>query len=229
MKNFALPRLNAFNWSLIAAIILLNVADMLFLGQTDAVATIASIAGVLCVVLSANGHISCYLFGLIEVSLYVLISWKARFYGEVALNGLYFLPMQFIGFLNWRKNIDSDALIKAKSLTKNQKITAFISIVVLTVAGGFVLERIEGNIPYLDASTTMLSIAAMFLMVRAFVEQWWLWIIIDLLTVGKWVVAMTHHEPNSAIMVAMWSVFLINSLYGYWNWKKLATSLSSNE
>lgn len=222
MKNFSFPQLNLFNWSLIAAIMLLSLFDLIYLGETDGYATVAAIAGVICVVLSAKGHILCYLFGLIEISLYVLISWKTRFYGEVMLNGLYFLPMQFVGFYNWSKNIGSENLIKARKLNNKQKLLLIISSITLISAYGFLLEMIEGNIPYLDAATTVLSIIAMLLMVRIFVEQWWLWIIIDTFTVIKWAIALNNQEPNAGIMVAMWSLFLINSVYGYWNWKQLS-------
>jgi len=219
MKNLSLPQLNLFNWALIAAIMLLCLFDFIWLGETDTYATIAAIAGVICVVLSAKGHILCYLFGLIEISLYVIISWETRFYGEVMLNGLYFLPMQFIGFYHWSKNIGSESLVKARNLTNMQKLLLLISSLSLIFLYGFILELLEGNIPYLDATTTVLSVLAMLLMVRAFVEQWWLWIVIDIFTVIKWLIALNEQEPNAAIMVAMWSIFLINSFYGYFNWK----------
>ena len=221
MKNLSLPQLNPFNWALIAAIVLLSLFDFIWLGETDTYASIAAIAGVICVVLSAKGHILCYLFGLIEVSLYVLISWKTHFWGEVMLNGLYFLPMQFVGFYNWSKNIGSESLVKARNLTNAQKLLLLIASIALIILYGFLLEVIDGNIPYLDATTTVLSVVAMLLMVRAFVEQWWLWIVIDVFTVIKWIIALSAQEPNAAIMVAMWSIFLINSVYGYFNWRKL--------
>jgi len=225
MKNLSLPQLNPFNWALIAAIVLLSLFDFIWLGETDTYATIAAIAGVICVVLSAKGHILCYLFGLIEVSLYVLISWKTHFWGEVMLNGLYFLPMQFVGFYNWSKNIGSESLVKARNLTNAQKLLLLIASIALIILYGFLLEVIDGNIPYLDATTTVLSVVAMLLMVRAFVEQWWLWIVIDVFTVIKWIIALSAQEPNAAIMVAMWSIFLINSVYGYFNWRRLSNEL----
>ena len=224
MKNLSFPQLNFFNWVLITAISLLCLADLIWIGESDGFATIAAIAGVLCVVLSAKGHILCYLFGLIQVSLYVLISWETRFYGDVMLNGLYFLPMQFVGFYTWGKNIGSKNLVKARNLTNKQKVILLISSVTLSLGYGFLLELIAGNIPYLDAATTVLSVIAMLLMVRIFVEQWWLWIVINIFTVAKWIIALSQHEPNAAIMIAMWSLFLVNSIYGYWNWKRLAQS-----
>ena len=225
MKNLSLPQLTPFNWMLIAAIMLLSLFDFIWSGETDVYATIAAIAGVVCVVLSAKGHILCYLFGLIEVSLYVLISWKTHFWGEVMLNGLYFLPMQFVGFYNWSKNIGSESLVKARNLTNAQKLLLLIASIALIILYGFLLEVIDGNIPYLDATTTVLSVVAMLLMVRAFVEQWWLWIVIDVFTVIKWIIALSAQEPNAAIMVAMWSIFLINSVYGYFNWRRLSNEL----
>ncbi len=220
MKKLSIPALNPFNWALILAIVLLNIISAVLLGQSNLIAAIASIAGVIGVVLSARGHLLCYLFWLIEVILYIVISWEARFYGEVMLNGFYFLPMQFIGFYNWRKNTGSENLVKAHSLNKIKRIYLFIISIVISISYGLLLDRIDSNIPYLDAGTTVLSIIAMLLMVRAFVEQWWLWIMVDLLTTVKWIIALTQQEPNAGIMIGMWSIFLINSIYGYFNWKK---------
>jgi nicotinamide mononucleotide transporter len=162
-----------------------------------------------------------YLFGLTQVSLYVLISWQTRFYGDVMLNGLYFLPMQFIGFYNWRKNIGVKNLVEARNLTNKHKLTLLISSITLTIIYGFLLELIAGNVPYLDAATTVLSVIAILLMVRVFMEQWWLWIVVNILTIIKWLIAISQYESNATIMIAMWSLFLVNSIYGYWNWKKL--------
>ena len=59
---------------------------------------LSSITGVICVILTAKGTRSCYIFGLINTILYIYISYTQIFYGEVMLNGLYYLPMQVIGW-----------------------------------------------------------------------------------------------------------------------------------
>ena len=64
-----------YEWFLLSSIIILNFVVFFITGQWDALSAIATISGVLCVVLVANGHISNYLFGLIQVSLYTYLSW----------------------------------------------------------------------------------------------------------------------------------------------------------
>ena len=51
---------------------------------------------------------------------------------------------------------------------------------------------------------------------KAHNQQWLLWIIIDAITVVMWIIA------KDFIMVTMWSVYLINAFYGYYNWTKIA-------
>lgn len=95
--------LNLYDWFLIAGVIISNIVYSILAGGIDAVGSVAGIAGVLCVVLVAKGSIWNYAFGLVNVSLYAYISYKSSLYGDAGLNALYYLPMQFIGWWQWRK------------------------------------------------------------------------------------------------------------------------------
>ena len=67
------------------------------------VAGIGSIMGVLCNVCSANGNILTFLFGFFDVSIYAAMCFIGTRYGNAALYTLFFLPMQLIGFFQWRR------------------------------------------------------------------------------------------------------------------------------
>ena len=69
--------LSIYDWFLIVGVIASNIIYSGLSGVIDAVGSIASIAGVLCVVLVAKGSIWNYLFGVINVSMYAYISYKA--------------------------------------------------------------------------------------------------------------------------------------------------------
>ncbi len=113
-----------YEWFLVSTIVTLNVIVFIVTGQTDMLSSIAAISGVLCVVLVAKGHISNYIFGLIQVSLYTYISWGVGYWGEVALNGLYYVPMQFIGYVLWRKRLreGSKTEVRARNLNTRQRL-----------------------------------------------------------------------------------------------------------
>ncbi len=95
--------LNLYDYFLIVGVIASNVIYSFLSKEIDPIGSIAGIAGVICVVLVAKGSIWNYLFGVVNVSLYAYISYKAAIYGDAGLNALYYLPMQFIGWWQWRK------------------------------------------------------------------------------------------------------------------------------
>ena len=139
------------------------------------------------------------------------------------LNGLYYLPMQFIGIFMWKKNINNDTnLVKGKVMSKKQLlILVLVSIIGISIYG-IVLQKLNGNLPIIDAMSTVLSVLAMYLSVKMFAEQWLLWIVVDVITVMMWIFSYLNGEPNSMVMIVMWIAYLLNAVYGYINWKKLA-------
>lgn len=181
---------------------------------------VSGIANIMCVLLVAKGKISNYWYGLIGVVTYAYISYTNGLYGDTMLNALYYLPMQFIGWYMWSKNM-GDREIKVKQLTLAQRITGVILSAVIIFIYGTFLTNLGGNVPYVDATSTVLSIIAMILLSFGYKEQWTLWIIVNVVSIIMWVkVAMIGQ--GSVAMLIMWSVFLINSIFGYveWNRKK---------
>ena len=102
MTKFSLKSLNWFEYFLIIGIISINILYCWITNDWDALAIIATCTGVINVVLVAKGSILNYLFGIVNVFLCSIIYFKSETFGLAALNALYFLPMQFIGWYNWR-------------------------------------------------------------------------------------------------------------------------------
>ncbi|MEF9931948.1 MAG: nicotinamide riboside transporter PnuC, partial [Bacteroidales bacterium] len=86
MKLFSKSTLRLFDWFLIIGIIILNILYSVVENNFDTLGSIASITGVVCVVLVAKRSMSNYLFGIINVSLYAYISYESSLYGDFLLN-----------------------------------------------------------------------------------------------------------------------------------------------
>ena len=223
--------LSPYDWFLIAGVILSNLIYSLLSGNVDVVGSVAGIAGVLCVVLVAKGSIWNYLFGIVNVSMYAYISYKASLYGDAALNALYYVPMQFIGWWQWSKRgaAVSEAesggegvQVKARRFSWAQRAVLFACCTVAVVAVGFVLKHFGDPQPFKDSTTTVLSIVAQALMALAFMEQWVLWIITNVVSVVMWCICVARGEAHAAVMVIMWSFYLLNSLNGLRVWLRLS-------
>ena len=216
-----LNKFNWFEWAMIIAVIGFTIyfsvisegVSLLYL----IIDGIAAISGIFCVVLCAKGRKSQYIWGLLNVIGYVVIAFINKYYGEVMLNALYYLPSQFIGYYLWNKNSNQDSGdVKGKKLTIKQSIILVGLIIVGVFGYKLVLDLLGGSGTLLDSASTVTSVVANALMMMRYREQWLLWIIIDAITVVMWVLA------GDFVMVTMWAVYLINAFYGYYNWTKIA-------
>lgn len=225
--------LSPYDWFLIGGVVATNILYSVLSGTIDIVGSVAGVAGVLCVVLVAKGSIWNYLFGIVNVSMYAYISYKASLYGDAALNALYYVPMQFIGWWQWRKRgalmsesqSDGEGVqVKARRFNMLQRAMLFAGCALAVIAVGFVLKHIGDPQPFKDSTTTVLSIVAQALMALAFMEQWILWIITNVVSVVMWSICVARGEAHASVMVIMWSFYLLNSLNGLRVWLKLSSS-----
>ncbi|MFB3167835.1 nicotinamide riboside transporter PnuC [Neobacillus sp. 179-C4.2 HS] len=199
----------------------------LFFAWSDSLlGLISSISGMLCVVLVAKGKIANYYFGIVQTLTYAYIAYGYGLYGEVMLNALFYFPVQFIGIYMWKKNktehgVNGEDVI-INSLTKKGWFYTVLSILILTIGYGFFLKFLGGNLVWTDSATNVLSIAAQILMLKRYTEQWLLWISVNVLSIFLWLGALISQGGNDFSMLVMWSAFLVNSIYGYVNWRKLS-------
>ena len=223
--------LSFYDWFLITGVIASNIIYSVMTGTLDVIGSLAGITGVLCVVLVAKGSIWNYLFGLVNVSLYAYISYKASLYGDAVLNAFYYVPMQFIGYWQWRKRgaavskaeADGQGVqVKARRFTWGQRLILAFGCIAAVVAVGFILRYFGDPQPFKDSTTTVLSIVAQALMALAFMEQWALWIITNVVSVVMWCICVARGEAHAGVMVIMWVFYLLNSINGLRVWLKLS-------
>lgn len=206
---------------LFVSVVLLTVASVMW--KSPWYGYVASISGMICVVLVAKGKISNYWFGIVNCTFYAYVAYGWQLYGEVMLNLMYFLPMQFVGLYYWSRkdNVQTNGGIRVKFLSNISRFG--VALTCMLAIGGYAifLDKIEGRIPLIDSTSTVLSVVAMVLMARLYMEQWILWIIIDVVSIAMWVIVVFRDGSNDIGLLIMWSAFLVNALYGFYNWCKM--------
>ena len=186
------------------------------------------LSGIFCVVLAAKGHIANYIVGIYTCFGYAWLAYKNGLYGEVGLNLFFFVPMSIVGLLLWRNRL-TGARVMMRSLNALPRIFLFLGVFVSTAVLGYLLEMIPGqNTPYIDASTNVLSIVATLLMALRYRDQWILYIILNILSIFMWFFRYFAGSHDGMIMLVMWSAYLFNSIYGWWNWGRGARADSPN-
>lgn len=210
-----------FQWAEVLAVtgftIYFAVIDRETPWQYTLISSIAAICGIFCVVLCAAGKKSQYYWGFANIVAYIIVSWISRFYGEVMLNALYYLPTQFVGIYLWNRNYDEGSeQVNSRKMKPVPTIVMLVATAVGICLYQILLTKLGGNSAWLDSTSTIISIVANALMVMRYREQWTLWIIVDIVTVIMWAL------KGDPIMTTMWAVYLVNAFYGYINWSKMS-------
>lgn len=213
---------NGYSWFerlFLISMVLLQVIVYCFVPDTP-IGMVCGIAGVICVVLTAKGKISSYLFNFIQMITYMVICWNARLFLEFGEQVFYFVACIFGVFLwkkNMKKNDDGTEQVIAKKFKPWHWIVTIIVTIVSTLTLGYFGDNILGStLSYLDAFTVALAVIAQLLMVWRYREQWAIWIAIDVSSLVMFIIL------GQWSMVAMYIAWTINAFYGWHNWSKLA-------
>lgn len=181
---------------------------------------ISSTTGVICVICTGKGKLSAYLFGLINCVLYAIIAYQATYYGETMLNVLYYIPMQFVGFYVWNKNMNSETHeVNKRHMSNKGRLLVLGSIAAGTFLYGLLLKHLGDALPFVDSFTTVCSVVAMIISVKMYSEQWWIWVAVNAFSVYMWWVNFTSDNDNIATLL-MWVVYLGNAIIMLIKWER---------
>ncbi|MGG7445263.1 nicotinamide riboside transporter PnuC [Kosakonia oryzendophytica] len=182
-----------------------------------------TLAGLLCIWLASLEKISNYAFGLINVTLFAIIFFQIQLYASLLLQ-LFFFAANIYGWYAWsRQTSQNEAALQIRWLPLSKAITwlaicvlaiglmtFFIDPVfaVLTKIAVAAMQTVGINVamptlqpdafPFWDSSMMVLSIVAMILMTRKYVENWLLWVIINVISVvifalqGVWAMSLEY-------------------------------------
>ncbi len=188
------------------------------------VSIVAMIINIICVVLLAKGKVSNFIFSIIGSILYGYITYSNAIYGDAIMRIVYNIPMGIFGYISWKKNkVKADADVEFRILTPKQRFLGGIGVIIAVGILAGILHLIHGNNVILDAATTILGIIALFLMSKRYTENWYLWILVNAISVILWL-RVGNISPETVATLLMWVVFLLNSIFGTINWKKQCRS-----
>lgn len=185
-----------------------------WVGPKNILEALGVIAGVLCVYFAAKNNIWSWPIGLISVAIYIVVFWEAKLYADMGLQ-FYFMITNFYGWYFWSRKSVSVPKVKVGRITKKEIQLSVVAIVVFTIVLGFLLKYgTDASFPYIDSFCTACSLVAQVFLARKVLENWLIWIFVDLIYVGVYVV------KGLDLTAAMYALFIYIALIGYLDWRK---------
>lgn len=213
-----------YAWLITASLAILGIS--LTLGSTP-IEVVSSLTGVIGAILVAKAKLSSYVWGVVATGTYAWIAYTYQLFGEAILYTALFFPMQFIGYYIWLKAAravrdDEVVDVEKRLLSAKQRVGVAVLTGLVIAAYAACIGLLRGATPGLDSATAILSVLATTLMMLRFAEQWLAWILVNCVAIAMWVMMVIEHENQGWAVLAMWVLYLLNSVYGWWKWRKAA-------
>ncbi|MBQ4030711.1 MAG: nicotinamide mononucleotide transporter [Bacilli bacterium] len=178
---------------------------------------ISAICGIMCIFFCAKANISNFIFAVVNTFVYAIFLWYHKIYGTFALEVLFYQPVNFISWYIWAKHRDEKLVekTKAKKLTVLQNVLSAAVIIAGGIIYHAILVKLGGTVAWLDAFTLSIGIIAVILEMLRFKEQYFWWIITDIIAVAMYII---HFD---LVYLTKKSIYLIMAIIGIINWTKL--------
>jgi nicotinamide mononucleotide transporter len=170
--------------------------------------------GALAVWLTARENVWCWPIGLLNVGLYVVVFHEARLYADMGLQVVYAVLCVY-GWHAWLHGGKDQGVLEVSRTPVPWRAPLFLAGSAVSVLLGFLLRRhTDAALPYWDSSTTAFSLVAQWMQTRKWLENWLVWIAVDVVYVGIYL------YKDLLATAALYAVFLALAVVGYRAWRR---------
>jgi nicotinamide mononucleotide transporter len=175
---------------------------------------LAVIFGIVSVYLSTREHIWSWPTALVNVALYFVVFYEAKLYADMGLQVVYF-GLSLYGWYEWLYGGANRTELHVSRTSKSLGVRLLIIGVVCAAILGTLLTRFtDAALPYVDSATTSTSLVAQWMMTRKILENWAVWMAVDVVYVGMFIFKHLY------LTAALYTVFFVLAAMGYVQWKR---------
>lgn len=175
---------------------------------------LGAVLGLIYIFLSIRQNIYLWPVGLLTSALYIYVFFESKFYADMALQ-VYYVGVSIYGWYYWMKgNPEQKNELPVVYTPRKLWLPLTVVSVVLFLFIAFVLKKYtDSPIPCGDAFTTALSLTATWMLARKYLENWLIWIVVDLVSF------MLYAAKGLWATVVLFVVYTGMAVVGYYQWK----------
>ena len=198
---------------------LINVANYFISSPWE---LIGAASGLLCVWLIIRENIWNWPVGLAYALVSLLVFYKARLYSDLVLH-VFYVFMNGYGWYYWLRGAGARGtggrLVVARLRKRSASLLGVATVIGIVAMGWLFDYYTDADLAYWDSTTTVMSFAAMWMAAHKYIENWIVWLVIDVLATGIY------------IFKGIWPYAVLYGLYipmAVWGWMAWLRSMSSS-
>lgn len=180
---------------------------------------VAFALGVAMVLANLRVHVVGWPLAIVSSLLYALLFADSKLYGEASLQFV-FVALALWGWWQWlRGTVDGTTPLRVRRMpTRARWAAAVLTLAAWPMLGLLLARSTDSDVPYLDALPTVASITGQLLLGRKFVENWPVWVAVNVVSIGLFV------TKGLWLTVVLYGVFAALALLGWRAWEQKAAA-----
>jgi nicotinamide mononucleotide transporter len=173
---------------------------------------VATCAGLMNVYLAARASKWNWFFGIITVTLYMIIFFQVKLYCDMCLQ-IVFLGLQVYGIVQWSRG-GHQSLQVTKAGPKIQLVALGLFSLLFILFIYLLKSYTDSTTIVMDAFITALSLVAQWMMCKKWLENWWLWMVVDIVSIKMYLIKHLY------LTSGLYAAFFIICCFGYRVWQR---------
>jgi len=178
---------------------------------------LAAVTGAISVWLSVRQNIWSWPTAIVNVVLYAVVFWEAKLYADMGLQIVY-AALSVYGWYQWLYG--GRGRTELRVTRTSARLAALLTLIVAAGSAllGTLLHRTtDAALPFMDSFLSSASLVAQWQMTKKLLENWLVWIGVDVLYVGMFVYKGLY------LTAGLYAVFLALAVAGYRDWRRSMT------
>lgn len=189
--------------------------------MTDPLEIAATALTLACVVLAVKRSLWQFPTGILGTGLGFFVFWNAQFYSSAVLQPIFIL-IQIYGWWFWVRGNNATAP-PIRTTPPAIVIGGMLAALAIALMGASALKIwTDAAMAHADAAILALSIFAQVLLSLKRIENWFVWVVINALSV------FVYASGGLWLYTALYAFFFFNAFWGWWEWRKELLSYSSD-
>ena len=182
---------------------------------------LGTVVGLIYLWLEYRASIYLWIAGIVMPAIYIFIYYDAGLYADFGIN-IYYLLIALYGWLAWKtgfrlsgkkQDVGELPISHAPKRVWPRIVVAYI--VAQLFITWILINYTDSTVPIADSFTTALSIVGMWMLDRKYIEQWWVWCVVDVASSALYIYKELYFTA------VLYAVYAIIAIFGYRKWKKM--------
>ncbi|MBQ6305014.1 MAG: nicotinamide mononucleotide transporter [Bacteroidales bacterium] len=170
--------------------------------------------GLAYILLEYKASVWMWVVGFFMQSLGIVLYYQKGLYADCGME-FYYLAMTIYGFIAWMRHKQKTADLPIRHIPLRMAfIWIGIGLALWLIIYLLLSNFTNSNVPVADAFTTALSVVGIWALARKYLEQWFVWIVVDVVTCGL------YFYKGIPFKASLYALYVVIAVFGYFAWKK---------